>query len=260
MSTLHKGTLTVVVATVIASGMILLSESSIAEIKKDAMLAPPPPGPFLNEELSASYQQKKSPIAPKAPTQAAHKVQTPTSPVDSLTLKARPVQPKNNVGAKAELKPPVAPLLSRLKPSFGNMEQPVTPKLIQKTHMPPSGGEIPSLNKSMPFSSQYNGQIPAMSSPNIPIWSQKGQGADLRFNNLRVAPNNNEAVMSNNNFGWSYPVPQYMYVPVPMMPSNIVVPQMPVFNRVPTPMPNYWVSTPANKPLTQKNLPKKDNN
>ena len=294
MSTSHKGTLVSVVATVVASGMILFSESSIAETKpqvsvstdselmkgdtgtaisqndskknkiidlpkEDVMLAPPP-GPFLNEELSVSVQQKKLPIAPKAPTQAAHKIQVPTNPVNSLSLKATPAQPKNNLEAKVELKPPVAPLLSPLKPSFGNVEQHDAPKLSKKIHVAPSGGQAPSLSKSMPSPPQYNGQ-PAMISPNAPIWSQKGQGTNFDSNNSRVAPNNSGAVMNNNNFGWGYPVQQYMYVPVPMMPSNIVAPQMPIFNRAPAPMPNYWVPTPeTNKSSMQENAPKKDNN
>jgi len=298
MSTSHKGKLAIVVATVVVSGMILLSESSIAETKpqvsvntegalekglmksdtgtviqqnvskknkiidlpkKDVMLAPPP-GPFLNEELSASPQRKKSPIAPKAPVQAAHKIQIPASPVNSLSLKATPVQPNNNVGSKAKLKPPVAPLSSPSKPSFGNVKQHDAPKLTQKIHAAPSGGQAPDLSKSKPPSPQFNGQ-PAMISPNAPIWSQKGQGTNFGSNHPKVAPNINGPEMNNNNVGLGYPVQQYMYVPVPMMPSNIIAPQMPIFNRVPAPMPNYWVPTPAaNKPSMQKNVPKKDNN
>ena len=258
MSILHKGTLTVVVATVIASGMILLSESSIAETKKDAVLAPPP-GPFSNEELLASAQQKKSPVAPKAPMQAAYKVQTPTSPESSLSLKAAPVQPENNARVKIEPKPPVIPLSSPLKPSFDLVEQPDAPKLIQKTQQVPSGEQAPSLSKGMPPAPQYNDQAPVMIPPNAPIWSQQGQGTNFGTNHPRTAPNYNGAAM--NNTGWGYPVQQYMYIPVPMMPSNIVAPQMPLFNRVPAPMPNYWVPTPAaNKPSIQKNALKKDNN
>ena len=271
MSISHKGTLVSVVATVVASGIILLSESSIAETKsqvsvstdnellmkgdtgteisqrvseknkitdlpkKNVMLAPPP-GPFSNEELSVSVQQTKSPIAPKAPTQSAHEIQVLTNPVNSLNLKAKPVQHNNNIGAKAGLKPPVAPLSSPLKPSFGNVKQHDAPKLTKKTHVAPSGGQAPSLSKNMPSPPQYNGQ-PSMISPNAPIWSQKGQGTNYESNNSRVAPNNSGAVMNNNNFGWGYPAQQYMYVPVPMMPSNIVAPQMPIFNRSPASMP-----------------------
>ena len=289
-STLRKDTLIAVVAIVVTSGMILLSESSIAETKnqtsmgvnsasmnvlengntdtaiqqdvskKNIMLAPPP-GPFLNEELSANPLQKKSPIAPKAPTQAAYKVQMPTRPVNSLSLKTAPVHPNNNVGAMVELKPPVVPLLPPSKPSFGNVKQHDAPKLNRKIHVPPSGGQTPNLSKSMPSSPQYNGQALSMSPPNIPIWSQKRQSANLGANNSRLAPNNNRAMMNSNNLEGGYPVQQYMYVPVPMMPSNIVAPQVPVFDRVPAPMPNYWVPAPAaNKPSIQENLPKKDNN
>ena len=235
MNTLHKGALTVVVATVVASGMILLSESSIADNKKSATLAPPP-GPFLNEELPASTLQKKPPIAP---TQATF-------------LKVKP---------KVELKPPVAPLPSSLKPSFGNVKQHEAPKLAHKIHAAPSRVQAPNLSKSMPPSPQYKTRIQAMGPPNVPIWSQKGQGTNLGSSHSKAPLNNNGAVMSNNNFGWGYPVQQYMYIPVPLMPSNIVVPQVPAFNRVPAPMPNYWIPTPeANKSSIQKNLPKKDNN
>ncbi len=290
MSTSHKGTLTVVVATVVTSGMILLSESGIAETKnqastgissasanestkgnagtviqqdankkniiihmpkKDVALAPPP-GPFLNEELSENSQQKITPIAP---TQAVYKAQVPISPVNSLGLKAIPAQSRINLSSKAELTPPLAPL----KPSFWNVKQHNSPKLSKRTREAPSSEQTPNLSKKVPSPPQYNGQS-VMIPPNAPIWSQKGQGTNFKSNNSRVSPNNSGAVM-NNNFGWGYPIQQYMYVPVPMMPSTIVAPQMPVFNRTPAPRSNYWVPTPrVNKSLMQKNVPKKDNN
>lgn len=250
MSIFQKGTLTVVIATVIASGMIVLTGNTVADDKskagthdrgmtpssKQLNLMPsnvkqvdkateekkgeipmaivnssaslsPPPGPFLNESVIKSTQKSLSgPVAPKAPIS-----EKPKQPAKSLSLKA-------------------APTLSHVEPTI---------KPTTSAEQPPLPATMPEFKVVAPVAPINHFKQPEVKSIEPPIWMQKGNITrnNSESNTKQYQSTNGMPKTSLNN---NHPAQQYIYVPVPMMPSNINPPQMPVFDGKITPPSTYW--------------------
>ena len=279
MSILQKGTVTVVVATVIASGMIVLTGNGVAEdkgkIKSDAenivssketdvipkkltqiekqtdetvtkasIPLAPPPGPFLSEDGVVSAQKSLlAPVAPKAPSNLSKQ---PDQPANSLHFKAEPSLSQRAVEPKGELNEPFAPKRQSITPKLS----PSAPQIDQK--MKPASSGQPAKQAAMPKSKAFDTPAPVVPknmtkqpeirSEDVPIW---GKGGSVTREGLNSSSKNttrhNQAVMGMPNMSWNNnsPAQQYMYVPVPMMPSNMTPPQMPTFNGNIVPPSNY---------------------
>jgi len=300
MSILHKGTLTVVVATVIASGMIVLTGNSVAEDKEKTkanmgnavsskqsgempkklitiekktdeavgkvstdvvnnIALAPPPGPFLSEGAVVSAQKSLlAPVAPKAPISLSKQ---PEQRANSLHFKAAPSLLQKAVEPKADLNKPLAPARQLIAPKLSQGAPQINRKIVEPAS---SSGQAPK-QAMMPKSKAIAAPAlvapknmtkrPEMKSADLPIWAQGGnvnrQGSSPPSKN---AIQQNQAVMGMPNMGWNnnYPTQQYIYVPVPMMPSNISPPQMPVFNGNIVPPSSYWGAPipPSNAPST----------
>lgn len=283
-----KGTLTVVVATVIASGMIVFTGNGVAEDKEkikantenigsskqsDGMpkkltviekqmgeavskasigaannipLAPPP-GPFLNEGAVISAQKSLiAPVAPKAPISLSEQ---PEQHANSLHFnKKAPSLSQKVVEPKADLNKPFAPTKPSIEPELSQS----APQIDQKMKPASSSGQAPkqaAMPKSRaiavpaPVAPKNMTEQPKMKSVDRPIWMQGGNITNRgSSSSSKNATQQNPAAMVIPNMGWNnnYPAQQYIYVPVPMMPSNMAPPQMPVFNGNITPPSNYW--------------------
>jgi len=261
MSILQKGTLTVVIATVIASGMIVSTGNTIANDKieintKDGVTVfskqsniilkreksvektivkkkdkislftvrnsavAPPPGPFLNEDVVRSAQRALlAPMAPKEPTYLPKK---PEQPPKSISLKSMPTLP------------PVDPEM-KSTPSFRQATRPA---------------KMPEFGAVAPVRPENKSKQPEVVSKELPIWMQKRDITKQQKISSKDSTKQHQTKMRKPNMGLNnnYPAQQYIYVPVPMIPSNLRPPQIPVFNRSITPPSADWGLT---------NVPKK---
>lgn len=278
MNTLHEGTLTTALATIVASGMILITGSSIADSETNTIqptndgknieaqinvLLAPPPGPFLNEAGLVVETKKIQQLlaTPKAPIEPLHRVSKPVSPIAIVSPKAAPLQPamkKANLNAvSSKPKMPFAPL----EPSFvlNAQDAPKLPQIKNKAHFSSKTPVLipaPKLNVFMPVLPKNTIKKPIINSINQhPIWLQQNNAMNHYGMNKKTVPATNNNMV--NAQKWmnqrrpvqvpnrvrNYPVQPSMYIPVPMMPSNYAAPQMPVFNGGGAPS-NYWIPTP----------------
>jgi len=275
-----QGGLTVVVATIIASGMIVLTGNGVAEDKgkteavagntvsskqSDGMskkltttekqtgettskpsvsvvnnipLAPPP-GPFLNEDAVTSTQKSLlAPIAPKAPINLSKE---PEQRANSLLFKTAPalsqklVEPKTDLNEPLSLaRPPITPQLSKSAPQIDQSLEQAPKQALPK---------LKAIAVPTPVVPKNMAKQPKMDSANIPIWVERGSVTKQAPKPPSKSTNQQrQPVMPMPNMGWNnnYPTQQYMYVPMPMMPSNMAPPQMPMFNGNIIPPSNYW--------------------
>ena len=267
MSILHKGTLTVFVATVVASGMIVLTGNSAAEdktktnmgttisskqsdgipkkLKKQAdetagkaltnsIPLAPPPGPFLSENAVVSAQKSLSaPVAPTAPVSLSKQ---PEQRANSLHFKAAPVLSKKVVEPKSDLNEPSTSTDSLIAPQLSQSAPQIDQKMksISLSSQAPKQEAIQGVIVTpAPALPQTMAKQPKMKSTDLPIWIQEGNAIKQGLKpSSDSAPQRKQAVMGMPNMGWNnnYPAQQYIYVPVPMMPSNMAPPQMPMFN------------------------------
>ena len=230
MDILRKRLLTI---STVTSVIILLmgnavGDSNQKEVTKGMMLSPPP-GPFFKGSSSITSKENIL-VAPIAPTKPTNNLQEPELKANSIEFKM--LSPKLK---KAELKKPK--LISiPAKELIAPVLQQNSPKLVQKI------GKAPK-NHSMP---QSNIKEPSQrSSKSEPIWAQQQRLINQESNVATNSKNqNNKANMQYQNYngrpniGWSYPVQQYMYIPVPMM-IPPTVPQMPLAPSFRAPMPFY---------------------
>ncbi len=219
MDILRKRLLTI---STVASVIVLLmgnavGDSNQKEVIKGMMLSPPP-GPFFKGNSSITRRENVL-VAPIAPTKPINDLQKPKLKANSIEFKMLSPELK-----KAELKKPKLISIPAKKLSAPVLQQ-SSPKLVQKI------GEAPE-NYSKP---QNNIKKPSLiSSQNEPIWMQQQglihQESNVTTNSKNQNHKTNMQYQNYNempNIGWSYPVQQYMYIPVPMMiPST--VPQMPL--------------------------------
>jgi hypothetical protein len=286
MNILDKNILTVVMATLISSGIIVITGNSIAEEKVEVStdktvslkqvdvatkklkmikeqkkevvakgsttvnanaLLSPPPGPFYNKG-GASYTQKalSAPIAPKEPINSLKKP-TLEQRANSLHFNLMPVIAKKVVEPKGDLSSPIAPV----KPSTVPKLVKKAPKIVQKiegvsiSSQTPKQEQMLTLEVAPPIMPKSMAKQPKMKPVGLPIWMQKGNisGENLNASSKNITKKN-QAVMGMPNMGWGnaypYPAQQYIYIPVPMMPSNMMPPQMPMFNHNRIPPSNYW--------------------
>ncbi len=287
-----QGTLTVVVATVIASGMIVLTGNGVADDKQkikagaedtvstkqsdgmpkklsvvekqaneavsEAFISgvnniplAPPPGPFLNENVIAAQKYLLAPAAPKAPISL---VKTPELRAKSLHFKIAPSLPQKAVAPKTDLNKPLSPTVLSIAPQSPQIDKKIEP--ASPSGQSPKQAMMPKLKAIIapaPIEPINITKQPEMKTTDIPIWAQGGNVAKRGSNSYsNNAIQKNQAVMGVPNIGWNnnYPVQQYIYVPVPMMPSNMSPPQMPMFNGNIMPPSNYWGAPmpPSNAP------------
>lgn len=206
--------------TTVLSAIILLMGSAVAdnnqdELVKGVMLSPPP-GPFF-KGASSITSKKDALVAPIAPIKPVSNLYRQKA--NSLEFKMHPPKLK-----KTNLKEPKQVSLSAKKMIAPVMQQSI-PELSQKIGDASRNYQIPQDNTKTPI---------LMNSKNAPIWMQRGSFVNQES---RAVTNNknqkNEVNMQYQNYngmpnmGWSYPVQQYMYVPVPMMIPS-VVPQTPL--------------------------------
>jgi hypothetical protein len=281
-----QGRLTVVVTTIIASGMIVITGNGVAEDKTEAVVGntvstkqsdgmpkkltttekqtgeilskpsvsvvnniplAPPPGPFISEGAVISTQ--KSLLAPIAPKEPINLSKEPEQRANSLYFKTAPSLSQKVVEPKSDLseplpstRPAIAPRLSQSASQIGQrMEQASSSDQAPKQAMMP---KLKAIVPSAPTAPKNTVQQPKMNPVDVPIWVHRGDVT-------RQAPTNpssksisqqSQPVMPLANMHWNNnePAQQYIYVPVPMMPSNIRPPQMPVFNGNFIPPSNYW--------------------
>jgi len=227
MSISQKGMVSAVIATIVASAMILFSGSGIAENKNQVKA-----GPKSNSEKTAVDTIKQS-IAVQSGVESIQKTRVSLAPPPGPFMNGS-ILLENSQQIKKSFISRKAPTFTKEKPS-------------QKVGSPLFSGQAPVLRAApnikkapMPTSPQKINQKAMVSSSNAPIWS---------------------ANSNNSNLALGYPIQQYMYVPVPMMPPSIMVPQAPVFNRISAPLPSFRVHTPASSGSLmqdkQNSLPKK---
>lgn len=272
MSILHKDTLTVFVATVVASGMIVLTGNGAAENKEkitdnmentvsskqsdgvpkklkkqtnetiskasinliNNIPLAPPPGPFLSGNAVVSAQ--KTLLVPVAPTAPISLSKQPEQRANSLHFKAAPVLSKKIVEPTADLNEPSTSMGTLIAPQLSQSAPQIDQKMksIPLSSQAPKQVAKPKATVSLaPAPPQNMAKQPKMKSVDIPIWMQGGSATNQGLNSSADSiTQRKQAVMGMPNMGWNnnYPVQQYIYVPVPMMPSNMAPPQMPMFN------------------------------
>ena len=271
-----QGTLTVVVATVIASGMIVLTGNGIADDKEgekanvesivfseqskgaskkitvletsvdeaDSKISAnvgnssplaPPPGPFLNEDKVSSAQKSLvAPVAPKAPIASSKQLETRPR-LAAPSLSQRVVKPKADL-SKPHI--PEEPSIGVSLPQLGKKME-----LVAPTSETLKQAIMPKLNATAPIAPKSTAKQPSVNSAERPIWMQEGKITEKGMDSpSKNTVQQNQAGMRTPEMGWNnnYPRQQYIYVPVPMMPSNMNPPQMPMFNGNIIPPSNYW--------------------
>ena len=280
-----QGRLTVIVATVVASGMIVLTGNGIAEDKDitetsagktvssklsdgisqrlekqmedtvnkssvnvDNNTAPaPPPGPFLNNKGVVVSTQKSllAPIAPKGPINLSKE---PEQRANSVHLKEAPLLSRKVVEPKSDLNEPLFPtkpsMTSGLHQNEAQIDQGV--KQASSSDQAPTPAQVPKLKSfsvPAPVAPQNTAKQPKVNSVDVPIWLERGNVTKQAPNSPSKSTNQQkQSGMAMPNMGWNnnYPTQQYIYMPVPMMPSNMLPPQAPVFNGNIIPPSNYW--------------------
>lgn len=256
----------------------------------------PPPGPFkvLGSKQGISGKPPKEPIAPKAPSSPVvkkiptSKASVPAKPdqtaaVPELKEKApiSPVPPVSKMMTKklsdpgmSEGKPdiPLAPTTSAVAPVMKQSAPAILKKSWKNIQAPTQ--QPPELK--VPQSPQGLAKPPLMNEVNKPIWQRQSRKApesiDKRAPQLKgMMINKPSPRKMPQNGAMNRPMPnmisgqQYMYVPMPMYPSN-GYPQMPRYggyNYMPTPnnmMPRERARQPKmnGNPLVQPVAPKKD--
>lgn len=245
MNVLPKGILTVMVATLIASILILWTGKSIAESDTDTtkvlnkktvvdqveekvkVTSPAPPGPFflgksIDNDLSRLNDSKIVPVAPKTSVIKEQK----NKQLSAETPK-KPVSPEMNVKSPdlKMMKPPQAKTAKRIGPS-------VTAPEFKRTipSFPVIPEKAPVMKQQIPDIPQRPKQV--VMPRNKPIWTQKppvnaqvsppkpvGKDVSKRLPPTLSRPKNMIVPPP--------PKQRYMYVPMPMYPSNNDYPQAP---------------------------------
>ncbi len=222
MDILRKGSL---VVTTVVSVVILLMGNAVADINQEKLVTSvklsPPPGPFF-KGTSSIASKKDALVAPIAPLKPVSNLQRPELKANSLEFKMHPPKLKKTDFKEPKLtSPPVKKIIEPV------MQQSV-PKLLQKISKTPSNHQMPQSHIKKPS---------LVSSPNAPIWMQRGGLVNQRPNGAinSKSQDGKAGVQYKNyngmpNMGWNYPHPvqQYMYVPVPMMIPSTVPRQMPL--------------------------------
>ena len=194
----------------------------------------PPPGPFVDKNTLKINLLNTMPIAPLAPLQPTTKVVAPINYKNTQILNAAPAQPKINAELKLGSEQPTMPS-APIMPTSNNSE-----------------GSL-ALNNSAPVLSKKIGAAPSLPIEEKAIWMQTNDNFNNPSVQNQMTPNRNTSLNWN---GWQsmqmpnanriYPQ-HYMYVPVPMAPQNISMPQVP----------NYWMRTPTdgtNVPALNKRI------
>jgi hypothetical protein len=232
MDILNKSTLTVVVATAIASGVILLTGNIVADSKNQSESS------RTNNEVATKIEKLATDKQPeKNGKKVLPAVKNPTT----------------------SLAPPPGPFINNQA-----MSAPVAPAKPINNSVQPSQLTKPSdITKAPQFNKKISEQ-PTMNPANQPIWMQKGNAVQKGMDSSKsmsqrrgnATAGQNQKYSGMPNMGWNnYPPQQYMYVPVPMMPMNGMPPQMPMFNRSITPPQNSWMPNPLNNmPTTQEKI------
>lgn len=262
MSALNKVTLTVAVATIIVSGVIFLTGNEIAnkdQLKSNLTSAAidgnevdakagvvltkkqmrqakskvftsdiagtiisiaSPPGPFLNNQQNL--------LAPVAPMEPMKKLAMPKGPLQPQEINRTPPSLSKKLGAES-----VMEKKERLKPALTS---------VPKSH-----------DTSMPSALVNITKQPNVNMGNRPAWMQTG----ISQANKNVTNGQTQSNIAMSASSWyNYPPQQYMYIPVPVMPSlNRLPPRMPEFNGSIWQSLNSWSPKPLNnKPVIQEKI------
>ena len=200
MNILHKGISTAVVATLVTSGIILLTGNSVADssievsksiepvmskaslstkqfIYDENVAIAPPPGPYLNigALVVGGSLTQLLPATITAPIEPVINIESPKEPITSMKLGVNPAEPKKVLGRKVELKKPVMPF-APIRPSF-SLQKLEKPKFVQEKRAAPNFGKappslVPSKFKKLvsPAEPINNYQKPQVNTLKSPIW------------------------------------------------------------------------------------------
>jgi len=211
----------VVIATVLASTMILMSSNGVADAKKATEDAPstgllkqPPPPPGLfgqhgsysikdlkpKQQVERPIPSMSTPVAPKAPDMPNLK-QAQIAPPAGISAPVMLKPAAKGITQKVQIKEPV----SRVQPAA-----PIRPQLKYLNKAAPSSAAIPAIGTVVP---QFNHNIP--SQHNMPQFMAHPK-------QQRTPPQ----------------IQQFRYIPLPVYQANYGQPQPPSFN---SNIPGYWV-------------------